>query len=78
MTASTSTDRPRDLAALDRHIVRALAALRLARTATRQARSPQALASEERAEKRLNALLDYRLSVQGRAARLRGADLRPG
>ena len=49
-----------DAAALDRQIVDALAALRLARAVSNRAPSARALRAEDDAESRLNGLLEHR------------------
>jgi hypothetical protein len=53
-----------DFTELDRHITRALAALRRARVATVRSGSRDAVDTEERAEANLNALLEYRFTRQ--------------
>jgi len=58
MTAPTPTRT--DLGALDQHIVRALVALRLARTVSARSKNAPNCAAEARAEENLNNLLDYR------------------
>jgi hypothetical protein len=55
-----------DLAALDEQIVRALAALRWARTACTAASTPMSIARREQTEADLDALLDRRYAAQHR------------
>lgn len=56
-----------DLAALDRHIMRALAALRCARLIVLHSGSAPDRHNERRAEANLNALLEYRYAASRRA-----------
>jgi hypothetical protein len=49
-----------DRATLDRHIVDALAVLRLARAASRRSRNAASILAEDDAESRLNGLLELR------------------
>ena len=53
-----------DLSALDRHIGRALGALRAARAASARVCSHKNFQAEARAEADLNALLEYRHAAQ--------------
>lgn len=55
-----------DVPGLDRHIVRALASVRLAREVCRRAGTPANVSARDRAEANLDALLDYRSDLARR------------